>query len=422
MQTVLTRRRERQAAAARGRQGLFTNPQGLAAYLVLRPLSDLFLWLWRLERRTEFLYRPWFDRRLRPPLFSAAQALQNALRKDEHLGLADERLLPGEERLTREIIDELAKFTRENWLPGAAQRFGNTKTFGVLRGEFSVLPGLPGHLRHGLFGEAASYPAWVRFSGPGPYAPPDIEDLGQCSVGIKVTGVPGPKLMDDESFTQDLILVSPASFVTPDIVENAKLQRWVRAKAPLAYAINPGDSHLLHLFMQMLYSPMHANPLEVQYYSNVPFLLGEGQAVQYSLKPVSPARTKIPSRPTENYLRDAMIRTLAAGEWSFDFMVQVQTDSFRMPIENAAVKWPECLSPYIPVAQLRLPAQRFDSDRQLAFADVLRYNPWHSLPEHKPLGNSNRARRQMYWELARLRQAMNQVKHVEPTGAEQFPA
>jgi len=102
-------------------------------------------------------------------------------------------------------------------------------------------------------------------------------------------------------------------------------------------------------------------------------------------------------------------------------MVQVQTDQFRMPIEDATVKWPEGLSPYIPVAQLRLPAQRFDSDEQLAFADVLRYNPWHSLAEHKPLGNSNRARRQMYWELARLRQAMNQVEHVEPTGQEQFP-
>ena len=422
MQTVLARRRERQATAAPSRQGMFTKPQGLATYLILRPLSDLFLWLWRLERRTEFLYRPWFDRRLRPPLFSAAQALQNVLRKDDQLGLAEERLLPGEEQITRQIIDELAKFTRENWLPGAAQRFGNTKTFGVLRGEFSVLPGLPDHLRHGLFAEAATYPAWVRFSGPGPYAPPDIEDLGQCSVGIKVMGVPGPKLMDDERFTQDLILVSPASFVTPDIVENAKLQRWVRAKAPLAYAINPGDSHLLHLFMQLLYSPMHANPLEVQYYSNVPFLLGEGQAVQYSLKPMPPARTKIPSRPTENYLRDAMIRTLAAGEWGFDFMVQVQTDPYRMPIENASVKWPERLSPYVPAARLRLPVQRFDSDQQLAFADVLRYNPWHSLAEHKPLGNSNRARRQMYWELARLRQAMNQVEHVEPTGAEQFPA
>jgi hypothetical protein len=31
-------------------------------------------------------------------------------------------------------------------------------------------------------------------------------------------------------------------------------------------------------------------------------------------------------------------------------------------------------------------------------------------------------RKQMYWELARLRQAMNQVEHMEPTGEEQFPA
>jgi hypothetical protein len=96
-------------------------------------------------------------------------------------------------------------------------------------------------------------------------------------------GVPGPKLMEDEQLTQDLILGKPASFVTPNIRENAKLQRWVRAKAPLAYAINPFDPHLLHMFMQLLYSPMQANPLEVQYYSNVPFLLGEDQAVREML-------------------------------------------------------------------------------------------------------------------------------------------
>jgi len=98
----------------------------------------------------------------------------------------------------------------------------------------------------------------------------------------------------------------------------------------------------------------------------------------------------------------------------------VQTDPHRMPIEDATVKWPERLSPYVPVARLRLPAQRFDSDRQLAFADVLRYNPWHSLAEHKPLGNSNRARRRMYWELSRLRQTMNNAPHIEPTGDEVF--
>jgi hypothetical protein len=396
------------------------DPEGSFTFFVLRPLSDLFLWLWRLERRFEFLYRPGFDRWLRPPMFAFLQGLQNVLRRDEHLRLAEEKPLRHEEEYVRATIEELVKFTRENWLPGSAQRFGNTKTFGVVRGEFMVLPGLPEHLRRGVFAQARTYPAWVRFSGPGPYAPPDLEDLGQCSVAIKLMGIDGPKLLDEERATQDLILVTPASFVTPNIRDNADLQRWVRAKAPLGYFLNPLSRHPLHMLMQLLYSPMHSSPLEAQYYSNVPFLLGEGQAVEYSLKPTSKRRSAIPSVPSENYLRDAMARTLGFGDWSFDFMVQVQTDPHRMPIEDATVKWPERLSPYIPTARLRLPAQRFDSDAQLAFADALRFNPWHSLAEHRPLGNSNRARRQMYWELANLRQSMNETEHVEPTGDEIF--
>ncbi len=397
------------------------DPQGRLTFIVFRPLSDLFLWLWRLERRIEFVYRPTFDRWLRLPLFSTAQWLQNLRRHDQGLDLVEEKVLPDEEQHIQQIIDELKAFTRENWLPGSAQRFGNTKTFGILRAEFTVLPGLPDHLARGLFKEPKTYPAWVRFSGPGPYAPPDLEDFGQCSVGIKVMGVPGEKLLDDEQQTQDLILVSPASFVTPNIKENAKMQTWVRAKAPLVYAIKPGDTHLLHLFMQLLYSPMQANPLEIPYYSNVPFLLGNDQAVQYSLRPTQPASTRIPIRPTENYLREAMVRTMQHGDQTLDFCVQVQTDAHRMPLEDATVKWPEKLSPYVAVARLRLPRQRFDSDEQLRFADVLRYNPWHSRREHRPLGNSNRARRRMYAELAELRQQMNSVTPVEPTGDESFP-
>ena len=45
-------------------------------------------------------------------------------------------------------------------------------------------------------------------------------------------------------------------------------------------------------------------------------------------------------------------------------------------------------------------------------------NPWHCLPEHRPLGNQSRARRRMYSELSRLRQEMNQMPHIEPTGDE----
>ena len=390
------------------------------SFFALQPISELAIWGWRLERRTEFLWRDQFDRFLLPPLFTAAQALLNATRPDEGLALAQEKELPEEERWTQEIIDQLAAFMKENWLPGGVQRFGNTKTFGVVRGEFRVLPNVPRHLRHGVLATERTYPAWVRFSGPGPYAPPDLADYGQCSIGIKLMDVPGPKLLSDERFTQDLIMVSPASFVTPNVRENAKLQHYVRASTNLFYFINPADTHLLAAFMQALYSRMHTSPLETRYYSNVPFLLGEGQAVEYSLRARPKTRTRIPVRASNNYLREAMARTLARGPWSFDFMVQVQTDSHRMPIEDATVKWPERLSPYVPVAELRLPRQRFDTPAQLAFADNLSYNPWHSLEAHRPLGNQNRARRRMYSELSRLRQSMNQRPHIEPTGAERF--
>ena len=70
------------------------DPGGLLTFLPIRPLSDLFLWAWRLERRAEFLYRPWFDRWLRPPLFAALQALQNARASDEHLALAESGSCP----------------------------------------------------------------------------------------------------------------------------------------------------------------------------------------------------------------------------------------------------------------------------------------------------------------------------------------
>jgi hypothetical protein len=116
-----------------------------------------------------------------------------------------------------------------------------------------------------------------------------------------------------------------------------------------------------------------------------------------------------------------MVATLAKEDVEFDILLQVQTDPFRMPIENNAVLWPTRLSPRAPAAVLRIPRQTFDSPEQLAFARVLTYNPWHCIAEHRPLGNQSRARRRMYYELSRLRQELNAVEHYEPTGDETFP-
>jgi hypothetical protein len=85
-----------------------------------------------------------------------------------------------------------------------------------------------------------------------------------------------------------------------------------------------------------------------------------------------------------------------------------------------SVMWPTKISPRIPAAVLRIPKQKFDSPEQFAFAHVLTYNPYHSIAEHRPLGNVSRARQRMYWELAQLRMKMNNVEHYEPTGDETF--
>ena len=72
------------------------------------------------------------------------------------------------------------------------------------------------------------------------------------------------------------------------------------------------------------------------------------------------------------------------------------------------------------MATVRIPRQPIDTPAHTAFAKVLSLNPWHCLPEHRPLGNQSRARRRMYYELSQFRQRMNNTPHVEPTGDEVF--
>ena len=106
---------------------------------------------------------------LRDPLARFVTALINAQRVDEKLALAEEKPLPGEEEFVDSIIASFTQQMRGLWKPGGFERGGNTKTQGIVRGEFIVHDGLPAeHMRRGIFAEPQTYPAWVRFSGPGP--------------------------------------------------------------------------------------------------------------------------------------------------------------------------------------------------------------------------------------------------------------
>jgi hypothetical protein len=386
-------------------------------------LADTSTALVHLERRIDPFVRPAFDAVLRDPLARLATALINRQRPDEGLKIAEERPLPDEEAYLDSIIASFTAQMRGLWKPGGFERGGNTKTHGIVRAEFVVHDGLPAEFRQGIYAEPRSYRAWVRFSGPGPYITPDIEDVGFMSISIKLMGVPGAKLMDEEKFTQDMFGVSTPTFVTPDTRANAQLQIESLKNAQIFYFLNLHRPHVLDFIMQALWIKTQSSPFEAPYLSCVPYLMGEGRAMQYSVWPKSSRRTPIPRlplRPPDDYLRNAMVGALAEGDVELDVRVQLQTDPHLMPIENAAVLWPERLSPRVSVATLRIPRQKFDSLAQIQFARRLSYNPWHCIAEHRPLGNQSRARRRMYWELSRLRHAMNDIPHYEPTGDETF--
>ncbi|MDM0080327.1 hypothetical protein QTI17_06960 [Variovorax sp. J31P179] len=386
-------------------------------------VSDSGMALIRLERRFDPLLRPAFDAFLRDPLARFTTALINRRRTDEGLAIAEERLLPDEESFTDSIVKSFTRQMTDLWKPGGFERGGNTKTQGIVRGEFRVHDDIPPHMKRGIYAEPRTFRCWVRFSGPGPYVTPDIDDVGFMSISIKLMGVPGPKLMDEEQHTLDMFAVSTPTFVTPDAKCNAALQRESVKNAQIFYFVNLHDPHVLDLIMQSLFIKTQSSPFEAPYFSCVPYLMGEGQAMQYSVWPKTRQRTPIPRlplRPPDDYLRQAMVSALANDDVELDFRVQMQTDPHLMPIENAGVLWPEKLSPRVSVATLRLPRQTFDSPAQMEFAKRLSYNPWHTIAEHRPLGNQSRARRRMYWELAKLRHTMNAVPHYEPTGDEVF--
>jgi deferrochelatase/peroxidase EfeB len=374
------------------------------------------------ERRLEPFFRRGLNRILREPMAALLQFLINVRRSNEGLRLAEERLEPDEEASLDSIIASFSGYMQRTYRPGNYERGGNTKTHGIVKATVTVPDDLPAHLRHGLFATPRTFPAYVRFSGPGPNLPLDIEDAGFISMAVKVMDVPGPKLMADEQHTQDLIGVCTPTFVTPNTRENAKLQIWSFRDMPVFYFLNPFDSHLRDFLMQALWTETQYNPLGHRFWSCVPYLLGEGQAMIYSFYPRSKVVTRIPGVPfgkvPPNYLRDNMIATLAVQDVEFDLLVQVQTDPHRMPIENAAVRWPERLSPYIRAATIHIPKQNIDTPAHVELGKRMSINPWHCLADHRPLGNQSRARRRMYAELSKLRQDRNQKPHIEPTGNE----
>ncbi|MBK7975561.1 MAG: catalase family protein [Deltaproteobacteria bacterium] len=337
--------------------------------------------------------------------------------------LGAEYPFPDEERRIQEVVD-LAKETMKRDYPAGtpAKRDAHIKAHGCVRADVTVRDDVPAELRHGVFAAPGPYRAWIRYSNGLPKPPEDNGD-NLRGMAIKLTGVAGPKLMTEEVRTQDFLLVNYPVFIVADPTDYVEFARAVSEDSPLGYFLgwNPFDWKIRDL-RALLDAVGQETPslLAASYFSEVPYRMGEGQAAKFAAKPCASVAATMPDDPSPSYLREDLVKRLAAEPACFELGVQLQKDAVAMPVEDPTIEWDEEVSPFVPVATIEIPAQKFDSPAQDAFCENLSFSPWHASPELQPLGAINRARRVIYDEISKVRHGQNAVKRTEPTGFESF--
>jgi Catalase len=328
---------------------------------------------------------------------------------------------PNEQEITEKLIALLKSVIEQRYFMNPTHRDVHVKGHAAVRAEFIVEPDLPKELRVGVFREPRTYQAWIRFSNANQDAAMDIKgDIR--GFALKLMEVEGEKLLptQEDARTQDFIFLSTNLFLTKDA---ADFYRFVKCGA-LSNQKSVSDYFRLLWFVVthlkvgiglLGASRKFANLLEMEWFSATPYLFGE-RAVKYGLKPWLKTKTELPKKPSNNFLRERLKENLEREGAGFDFMIQFQTDPYKEPIENALVPWD---SPFHKIATVKISRQKIDSPEQMTFCENLSFNPWHSLPEHRPLGSANRARKAVYLAISDFRRTRNGAPTSEPT-AESF--
>ena len=230
-------------------------------------------------------------------------------------------------------------------------------------------------------------------------------------ITIKLLQVLGEKVWEGEKETQDFLMVNHPVFVARDAEGFARLM-----KASVGQASEEEMRLLEPTFavLKTITSKKVANPLLIQYWSMTSYKLGS-HVINFSLKPHS---SDTPGSPptSDNYLREAVIKYLSEDDQdaSFDFLVQLYVDDEKTPIENPMQEWKEQDSPFVKLATLKIPAQKFDFEERKRLDEALSFMPWHTLPEHEPLGSVNLARKKIYQEIAKARRSNIHHRLEEP--------
>jgi len=331
---------------------------------------------------------------------------------DTAVGL--ERRSPGEAADVDEIVRGMLAIQAQAAAKGKRPLSRGTHAKGIcVRAQFEVLdvrktiadPALAARLAKGIFDKPGLYNAVVRFANAdGGHRPDKVRDVRALSFSVDV-----PAGVISEVSRVDFSMNTATTFPINDAHAFAVAVRvlsatGVRGKLRALRSLSWKETGSLLQTMWLGRKQQRGTPRlpyqRFRFWSTVPFLFGDRDAVKYSAIPAdNPAR---PLQPGPNRLHEELVRHVNEDEQMSEFAFGLQfLDAVRMThggrnrepefwVENATVEWNEDEAPFHTVGRLKLlPKSVLAPAEAEAFSiDVTE----HRTPDMRPIGSINRAR------------------------------
>ena len=320
-----------------------------------------------------------------------------------------------------------------------AVRDAHAKSHGILKGTLSIYPPFYKELAQGIFQPGREYPVVARLSSShGDIHSDEVRSLK--GLAVKVFGVEGRKLLPgkEDEVTQDFLFVNLPALPFGDVRSYLEMQRkeeerMLKNEPPpgfIADLASTASSALKSLglaseTLDVVGPPAH-HLLGETFHSMAAIRFG-AYVAKLSVAPLSPSVTELAGQEVEidgneSRYRDLVVDFFRTQSAQYEIRAQLCTDLKRMPVEDASVVWDPELSPHLPVARLIFAAQDAYSPARRVYGDeVLSFNPWHCIEEHRPLGSVMRARIAAYEASSRFRHEMNGQPSVEPRDITEIP-
>lgn len=294
---------------------------------------------------------------------------------------------PDEEAQFAQLAERLASMQRAR---ADGERALHAKMHAGFTARLEVRENLPAPLAQGLFARPGEYRAYVRFSnGSGAQvadSKPDVRGLA-----IKLLGVDGPKALE-QSRTQDFLLIDTPTVPFLDPTEFVAFAVAAGSGKPTRLVTDLGWWRTLKMLRRLVAQAPRAviDLADLAYYGPAPIKFGP-YAARMSAVPTHAKGSATRPGAGPDYLGERLRERVEAGGLKFCLRAQLYEQG-DAPLDDSTVLWQGSVET---VATLSIDRQATNAELT-RYIKELRFDPWHALIEHRPLGALMRARRATY--------------------------